>query len=252
MSVELFSPDGELGQFASSDGYSDLIAASQKDPVLKKFFDDANTEDTAKVASALNKLKSSDDVEATAKGLADLMKDQNLVYISNGTYDKNDEDVNKSDVVLTGTIVKLDRVQHLVFGWASIVTVDGKEICDTQGDIISSMTMEDAAYDFVLTARKGGDMHQTSADGTARGVSRLVESIAFTREKQLAMVQSLHDQGITNAVVDLCCEGWWIGFYVDNPGTWARIESGELKAFSIGGKGKRDDSTDIVRRFTRK
>ena len=37
MSVELFSDKGELGQFASNGGYSDLIAASQKDPVLKKF-----------------------------------------------------------------------------------------------------------------------------------------------------------------------------------------------------------------------
>ena len=166
-----------------------------------------------------------------------------------GTYDKDDEDVTKSDFRLVGDIVKLDRVQHLVFGWASIVTVDGKEICDTQGDIISSMTMEDAAYDFVLTARKGGEMHETGADGTARGVSRLVESIAFTREKQIAMLSSLHEQGITNAMVDLGCEGWWVGFYIDNPGTWSRIESGELKAFSIGGKGKRDDSSDLVQRF---
>ena len=162
---------------------------------------------------------------------------------------KDDEDVTKSDFRLIGDIVKLDRVQHLVFGWASIVTVDGKEICDTQGDIISSMTMEDAAYDFVLTARKGGEMHETGADGTARGVSRLVESVAFTREKQMAMLTSLHEQGITNAMIDLGCEGWWVGFYIDNPGTWSRIESGELKAFSIGGKGKRDDSSDLVQRF---
>lgn len=97
MSLELFNDKGELGQFASSGGYSDLIAASQKDPVLKKFFNDANTEDTSKVVSALKSLKSSDDVEQTAKTLADLMEDQDLVYISNGTYDKDDEDVEKED-----------------------------------------------------------------------------------------------------------------------------------------------------------
>lgn len=97
MSIELFSDKGELGQFASNGGYSDLIAASQKDSVLKKFFDDANTEDTSKVASALKSLKSSDDVEQTAKTLAGLMEDQDLVYISNGTYDKDDEDVEKED-----------------------------------------------------------------------------------------------------------------------------------------------------------
>ena len=97
MSIELFSDKGELGQFASNGGYSDLIAASQKDPVLKKFFDDANTEDTTKVAEALRTLHSSDDVEKTAKILAGLMEDQDLVYISNGTYDKDDEDVGKGN-----------------------------------------------------------------------------------------------------------------------------------------------------------
>jgi hypothetical protein len=29
--------------------------------------------------------------------------------------------------------------------------------------------------------------------------------------------------------------GWWVGFKVDDPEVWAKVESGEYKMFSIGG-----------------
>lgn len=242
MSIEVANAEGSLGQFASNAGYSDLIEAAQNNPTLKKFFDDANTEEVKPVIEALNEIKTPKDVAASAHQLAALMEGQSLVYITNGTH-QGDDKVNKAEgdaFVMEGNISKLDKSQHLVFGWASIVTINGEELCDTQGDIIHPDTMENAAYNFVLTARKAGEMHQSGSDGEVRGIGRLVESVCFTREKQMAMLQSLHDQGITDALLDLRCEGWWIGFKIDNLQTWSQVESGELKAFSIGGKGKRD------------
>ena len=82
-------------------------------------------------------------------------------------------------------------------------------------------------------------MHEAGNDGLAIGRGRLVESCVFTHEKQMAMVKSLHDQGITDAVLDLRCVGWFGGFKIDDQDTWDKIQSGELKAFSIGGVGKR-------------
>lgn len=355
MSLEVSNAVGFLGAFASNKGYTELIKASEQNSVLKKFFNDAHAEGEQIdcIEKELNSLIADNDVEKSAKELAALIHDQELVMIVNGTYDGNDDLVNKSvggtviesvktgkdelwvntvdasgekcavycnpkgNVIsvgdgfwwqagicywtpkkdgkltgdseielpkigfsgvnhpgfkkksksygednfssedsedednrseeedafkfemLPGTVVKLDKVHHLVFGWFSIVTVDGKNITDTQGDIISPDTIEFSAYDFVLNARKGGEMHEPGNNGEIKGIGRLVESVVFTIEKQEAMIHSLHDQGIKDAQLDLKCVGWWGGFFVENPDTWKKVESGDLKAFSIGGRGKR-------------
>ena len=265
MSVELHNASGELGQFASSGGYSDLIAAAQSNPTLRKFFDDASTEDVKPVEEALNGLEGDKDVMASARQLAALMHGQDLVFVSNGTHDdklskwgdddygpedREDEDdrseeddtydSEKADTFeFSGSITKVDSAQHLVFGWASIVSINGKPVTDTQGDVITAETIESAAYEFCLNARMGGEMHEAGNDGKVKGIGRLVESCVFTKEKQAAMLQSLHDQGIEEAALDLKCVAWWIGLHVEKSDTWDRITSGELRAFSIGGKGKR-------------
>ena len=123
---------------------------------------------------------------------------------------------------LSGEVFKLDEDRRLVFGWASIVEKDGKEVVDRQGDVISETDMEEMAYKFTLTSRKAGEMHETI------GVGRLVESIAFTKEKQKALG------------IDLGKVGWWVGFKVDDDEVWKSVKDGTYRAFSIGGKGIRE------------
>lgn len=147
--------------------------------------------------------------------------------------------IRKSDFEIVGDITKLDKERQLAFGWFSIVQVGDRTLTDTQGDRIDSDTLEQSAYDFVLNARTGGEMHQDDeATGEIRGVGRLVESVVFTVEKQRAMVASLKEQGI-DAVMDLGCVAWWGGFKVDSPETWLKVTTGSLRAWSIGGRGKR-------------
>jgi cation transport regulator ChaB len=123
-------------------------------------------------------------------------------------------------VELEFAIAKSVPDERLVFGWASVVEEDGQDVIDKQGDIISTADIEKAAYDFVLNARGAGEMHERI------GVGQLVESVALTREKQEAMGIKLNKSG------------WWLGFRVD-PDVFAKVKSGELQAFSIGGSGKR-------------
>lgn len=138
---------------------------------------------------------------------------------------------------LAGEIVKVDAAQHLVFGWASVVEIAGRPIVDTQSDIILPATLEDAAYAYVESSGKAGEMHE--GKGVTK-IGQLVESMLFTPEKVTAMLQSLTSQGI-NAVMDMPFVGWWIGFRIDSPEVWDAITSDppRLKAFSVGGKGKR-------------
>jgi hypothetical protein len=115
-------------------------------------------------------------------------------------------------------IEKADADKQQLFGWASIVTKDGRPVIDKQGDIIPVDELESAAYDFVLESRKQGDMH-----GRTEGVGRLIESMVFSNEKQKALC------------IDLGFEGWWVGFACDCKELWKDVKSGKKREFSIGG-----------------
>lgn len=123
---------------------------------------------------------------------------------------------------ITGEIAKTDAPRRLVFGWASRVSKDGVPVEDSQGDIIDPEDIEEAAYDFALFSRDGGEMHDRL------GVGKMVESVAFTEEKLAAM-------GLPAGSVD---PGWWVGFKVDQD-VFDKVKAGTYKMFSIGGVGRR-------------
>lgn len=120
-------------------------------------------------------------------------------------------------------ITKADPDRQMIFGWASVVTKNGEAVIDRQGDIIPVPEMENAAYNFVLFARQHGDMHRKV------GTGRLIESMAFTLEKQDALGIVLKDE--TGDRI----EAWWTGFLVDDADLWAAHKRGERPEFSIGG-----------------
>lgn len=254
MGYEIANADQLLGQFASGMGYSDLIAAvTPKLHALNSLVTHGASEDVPAVVKDLDSLIAGDaaaDVKTTAKALRELIDGQDLIIITDGTSDESevskldqasaDDPVGKAPETfeLTADIVKVDKDEHLVFGWFSVVRVGDKLVTDTQGDRISPATIEAAAYDFVLNARTAGHMHESGKDDEIKGVGRLVESCVFSDEKVKAMVDSLHKQGL-DAVIDLKAVCWWGGFRIDSPNTWDGIKTGRLRAFSIGGKGKR-------------
>ena len=130
---------------------------------------------------------------------------------------------NTDDVKLTVKIEKTVEDQRLVFGWLSIIERNGQPVVDLQGHVIEAAELEAAAYDFTLNSRIVGEMHERLAVGEG-----LVESMVFTKEKQDTLG------------IDLGQIGWWVGFKVDAD-VFAKIKSGELAAFSIGGKAVLED-----------
>lgn len=120
-------------------------------------------------------------------------------------------------------ITKTNDEKRLVFGWASVATVDDKLVVDRQGDMFQTIEdLEKAAYDYVSSSGVGGILH------VRKGVSTCVESFVLTNEKAEAM-------GMDKPFI----QGWWVGFHVHDDITWAKIKSGELDSFSIGGEAKR-------------
>ncbi len=132
----------------------------------------------------------------------------------------------RRDDILKGRfkIMKSDDEKMLAFGWASVsMRVDGEVIEDWQADIIEPEELENAAYEFVLLYREGGEMHERG------GTAVLIESVVFTEEKVQAM-------GIPAGTLPV---GWWIGFKVLDEEVWEKVKAGTYLMFSIEGEAER-------------
>ena len=142
--------------------------------------------------------------------------------------DKRDD--TEIDVVWEGDFAKADEDKQQVFGWASVVEVDGQPVVDLQGDYISVDEMERAGYSYVQKSRKGGDMHLRD-NWQPIQKSEMIESFIVTPEKRAAM-------GLPDSVPS----GWWVGFQVQDQSLWNDIREGRRTGFSIHGHGKRTDA----------
>lgn len=121
-----------------------------------------------------------------------------------------------------GKILKSDEEQRLVYGWASVITEKGEPVIDRQGDVIKADTLVKAVNGFMETVRVGKEMHK----GEQIGV--VLHSLPITKEIGEALgIQS--DR-----------EGWVVAFKVYNDDVWEKVKSGELAAFSIGGRATKE------------
>ena len=134
------------------------------------------------------------------------------------------------EAIAEGVLAKVDEDKKLVFGWASIIKdSEGKILLDRQDDFIDDEEeLEKSAYSYVLNSRDGGEMHIN------RGVSTMVESVVFSKEKQQAL-------GIPEGTVPV---GWWIGFKVNDDRVWDQVKKGDYSGFSVHGTGQRQ-KTDL-------
>lgn len=119
-------------------------------------------------------------------------------------------------------IKSVDEDQRLVYGWASVAEENGVAVVDGEGDVIDIADMQIAAHQFNTDVRLGKMGHQGGK------VSELVESVVFTKELQKALG------------IDLKKVGWLTCFKVLDDDVWAKVKSGDLPAFSIGGRAVRE------------
>lgn len=154
-----------------------------------------------------------------------MKKFSDLIVKNTGRATEQKEDVIKGRF----KIMKSDDEKMLAFGWASVsMRVDGELIEDWQKDIVEPEELENAAYEYVLLYREGGEMHERG------GAAVLVESVVFTEEKMQAM-------GIPAGTLPV---GWWIGFKVTDPDVWEKVKDGTYPMFSIEGEAERVEVKD--------
>lgn len=140
-----------------------------------------------------------------------------------------DKEICKS-VTWEGTFSKVDDERRQVFGWASVVEINGEPVVDGQGDFIEPQEIEKAAYSYVEKSRRGGNQHKRTPDDQPFHASNLIESIVFTDEK-------IEKMGLPGDFP----RGWWVGYQVHDEDTWQDIKAKRKLGFSIHGKGKRQE-----------
>lgn len=131
------------------------------------------------------------------------------------------------DFSIRGEISKMNVEKKQVFGWASVIEINGEPVIDLQGDVMTIDTIEKAAYDYVHKSRKGGNQHQRAGEEPLH-VSDMIESFVLTPEKKDQM-----------GLPDTVPTGWWVGFKINDDKTWEAYKNGDLKDFSIHGSGTR-------------
>lgn len=143
-----------------------------------------------------------------------------------------------------GEISKVDADKRQVFGWASVTDLDGEPVTDRQNDWIAAEELEKAVYDYVLSSRIGGTMHQRVGKSQPKTTSKMIESFVVTPEK-------IEKMGLPPGSVPT---GWWTGFQVEDSETWDKVKKGQLTSFSIHGSGKRTqvDKTDLTKSYEQK
>jgi len=119
---------------------------------------------------------------------------------------------------IEGKILKADDEQRIVYGWASVITENGERVVDRQGDVIEADTLVKAVNDFMENVRVGKTMH------TGEQTGMVIHSLPITKE----IGDSLGIQSDR--------EGWVVAYKVYDEDVWKMVKSGELAAFSIGGR----------------
>lgn len=139
--------------------------------------------------------------------------------------DKSRED--DIDLRFDVPISKVNDELRTVYGFASVSTIKGALLTDTQDDQVDDAEIIKAAHHFMAQSRKGGLLHALDDRGQPHQGGQIVESLVFTPDIQKALG------------IDLGLTGWFIGYRVDDDDAWALVKSGDLSAFSIGGRAAR-------------
>ena len=196
-----------------------LARSAKKDQIHKEFFGVPTTKKEAQLKAINAGVKGGK--KGTELGKSGLKKGK--LKICNM--------VEKSfDVTWEGEISKVDADKQQVFGWASIVEMNGEPVVDLQGDYIAIDEVEKSAYEYVHKSRKGGDMHLRDGDQPIHK-SDMIESFVVTPEKKKAM----HLPEDTPV-------GWWVGYQINDADLWQKVKSGQRTGFSIHGRGQRSDA----------
>jgi hypothetical protein len=127
-------------------------------------------------------------------------------------------------------LIKVNDEARMVYGWASVITVNDEPVVDLAGDVIEPQDLVNATTEFMKDLRVGLTMHARTEDNQITSdmhTNTVVHSLPLTYEIAKALG------------IETKREGWIVGVYVHDQATFDLVKSGKLKAFSIGARAVR-------------
>jgi len=137
-----------------------------------------------------------------------------------------------ADTEATAQVLKIDEELGLVFGWAIICKLQGEEFFDSQDDHVPEDAMLEAATDFMLKSRMGGDMHER-VDGEP--VPRGTIVFAFPLTEDIAK----------SFGIDCDRTGLMVAMKPDSDEMLQKFRDGTYTGFSIGGRYIESDFEEV-------
>ena len=155
------------------------------------------------------------------------------IYSSTGsTNDASAECDNNQTVV---TISKTDEEKQVVSG-----VVLAPYTVDTQGDILTPNTIEEAAHKWLGSSRTIGLDHSKKALGAVPVESYLLP-YPTKEDYQKAMSDEPHDAYRLKLGTDTVTSGSWVLSTKLSDDLWRSFKAGDFEAYSIGGYGAREN-----------
>jgi hypothetical protein len=147
---------------------------------------------------------------------------------------------NKEDKDDEINICKLDAEKRIVTG-----IVHDPYIVDAHGDWIPPNEMENIAYEYMENFRKIKDRHRdVMGKSKAVVVESWIEKYPTTADYKAAIAGKPHDIFRIKHGKDFVNSGSWVmSMKIHDDQMWNDIKSGKIKAFSLGGEGKRKPVT---------
>lgn len=125
-------------------------------------------------------------------------------------------DLGKSIDHIDIPITKGDECTQTVYGWASVMTKDGTEVVDLQGDAVTEKALRNLCKQ-LLTTKAGNVSHEGAVIG------EITEAVVITKDVQKAWG------------VEMDREGLWIGMHLPDKGLYEQTGIGKTyQMFSIG------------------
>jgi putative serine protease XkdF len=129
---------------------------------------------------------------------------------------------------LPARIVKADAARQIAYG-VVLEPCTAETTKDSQGDWYTADDIELTAHDFLEAVSKGeawADLMHDEGPAVGAPVESFVAPVDFVL-------------GDGDRVQVVKAGSWVMAMHYPDPDVWARIEKGELDAFSVGGSGRR-------------
>lgn len=162
-----------------------------------------------------------------------MTREEYIAYLQHISVTKSQATVNfddvVTDVIYTVNLQKSFNEDRVVQGFASVSMVNGKPFVDKAGDIIPPLELEKTVDRFNTKMTNG----VIKIDHRGEQVGQITQSVVVNEKMLEFFMKQFAPSMVLPCPIEKSC-AWFIKAKITSDDAWSRIQSNELRAFSIG------------------